>query len=393
MAKYTTTLRSICETSAGLEESRGQLSISQIIASARSSIFSFDYPIYDERYRSVLETKIIRHYYMREIGMETVGLWKMYLEARMNEIMPYYNKLYESELLELEPFADIDYTRSGNSTGQKTGSEEGSVTATRSDANTGTITDEGSDSKTRNGTITTQDSTSATATEERTDTGAGSKSTESTETNTGTIRDVGTKTNTRTDDLQEDENYTINEGKKNDHWDYYSDTPQGSVQDLASLSYLTNARHVTDDGTGSTTSRYLTKTNVGTVEDSGSDENLRTLNTAVGGSVTEETDSSLSSETTRTDSSTTNGSLTSRETDQGEKENTRTLNTILTSDTTTDTTNSSTATTTGQYLERIVGRTGKRTNMELLEQLRASYLNIDMLIIRDLADLFFGLWE
>ena len=69
-----------------------------------------DYPIFDENYREVLNTKIINHYFFREIGMETAELFKRYLNTTMNEIMPYYNQLYKSELLEFNPFYNVDKT-------------------------------------------------------------------------------------------------------------------------------------------------------------------------------------------------------------------------------------------------------------------------------------------
>lgn len=130
MSKYTTEVRYICENYAGLTESAGFGKVEEIIASARSKVFDFDYPIFDENYRSVLETKILRHFYTREIGAETVGLWKLWLNDRMNLIMPYYNKLYESELLEFNPLYEVDMTRdyklkkdgSKTDTGSATGS-------------------------------------------------------------------------------------------------------------------------------------------------------------------------------------------------------------------------------------------------------------------------------
>src|SRR5690625_2126005 len=60
-------------------------------------VFDFDYPIFDESYRPILEQKIIDHYYFREIGLETIGQFKHFLKSRMNTIMPYYNQLYKSE--------------------------------------------------------------------------------------------------------------------------------------------------------------------------------------------------------------------------------------------------------------------------------------------------------
>ena len=105
MSKYTTELRYICETYAGLDESVGYNSIEEIIAKSRTKIFDFDYPIFDESYREVLETKIIRHFYTREIGFETVGLWKLKLNTKMNEIMVYYNQLYLSEQIKFNPIS------------------------------------------------------------------------------------------------------------------------------------------------------------------------------------------------------------------------------------------------------------------------------------------------
>lgn len=67
-----------------------------------------DYPIFEETHRKVLNDKIIRHYYTREIGAETVARWRMFVRDAMHLIMPYYNQLYESELLALgmEPLGD-----------------------------------------------------------------------------------------------------------------------------------------------------------------------------------------------------------------------------------------------------------------------------------------------
>jgi len=55
-----------------------------------------DYPIYEEAYRETLNNKIINHYMMSEIGQETPGLFKLYLNNKMNEIMPKYNIMYQA---------------------------------------------------------------------------------------------------------------------------------------------------------------------------------------------------------------------------------------------------------------------------------------------------------
>lgn len=108
MSKYTTELRFVCEEYAGCTESQDNDKVNEVISLALPKIFNFDFPIFDEAYRSTLEQKIVRHFYFREIGYETVGRWKMALETKLNEIMPYYNKLYESELLEFNPLYTHD---------------------------------------------------------------------------------------------------------------------------------------------------------------------------------------------------------------------------------------------------------------------------------------------
>ena len=70
-----------------------------------------DYPIYDEAHRGVLNGKIIRRYYMREIGFETLGQFAWSMRRRMHEIMPYYNELFRSETLVTDPMLsrNLDY--------------------------------------------------------------------------------------------------------------------------------------------------------------------------------------------------------------------------------------------------------------------------------------------
>lgn len=128
MSKYTTEVRFICENSAGLSESEGADNVDSILDKCWNKVFNFDFPIFDENYRQVLCRKILKHYYTREIAHETVGRWKLALNAKLNEIMPYYNQLYKSELLEFNPFYDVDLTRS----------REGSGTSNRTSKNTET---------------------------------------------------------------------------------------------------------------------------------------------------------------------------------------------------------------------------------------------------------------
>lgn len=140
MSRYTTELRYICEVESGLSESVGYNDISNVLTNARTKIFSFDYPIFDSNYKETLETKILRHFYTREIGFETYGLWKLKLETKMNEIMPYYNQLYLSELIEYNPL----YTKSIRKEGNKQIDEDYEKENSRATNETKTSAEQGS---------------------------------------------------------------------------------------------------------------------------------------------------------------------------------------------------------------------------------------------------------
>lgn len=99
MSKYTTEIRFICEMKSGYPvEEMTKHSVDDIIEHSYDKIFNFDYPIFDSDYKKTLECKILKHYYTREIGAETFELWRTWLNAMMNEIMPKYNVLYEKQI-------------------------------------------------------------------------------------------------------------------------------------------------------------------------------------------------------------------------------------------------------------------------------------------------------
>lgn len=56
-----------------------------------------NYPIFDENYRQTLNNNILYHYYNSEIGFETAPLFRLYLNQKLNEIMPKYNALYTAQ--------------------------------------------------------------------------------------------------------------------------------------------------------------------------------------------------------------------------------------------------------------------------------------------------------
>lgn len=140
MSEYTTQVRFICETCANLTESTGFNDIEDVLNKSWNIIFS-DFPIFDEQYRPELCKKILRHYYTREICCETLGRWKLFLSDKMKNIMPYYNQLYQSELIKIEPLVSVNRSVSheGNGSETKTTNRNGTNNSkSRTDGSTDT---------------------------------------------------------------------------------------------------------------------------------------------------------------------------------------------------------------------------------------------------------------
>lgn len=119
--QYPPTLRKLCVDLTGMSpEIDGY---DNIINQATPMIFDFAYPIFDESHRQNLEQKIIKRFFFREISCEDVFEWKLRLDAKMNEIMPYYNKMYESVGYLTDILDDVDYTRTVDEQTANTGNE------------------------------------------------------------------------------------------------------------------------------------------------------------------------------------------------------------------------------------------------------------------------------
>ncbi len=279
MSKYTTELRYICETEAGLSESVGQTKIKDVIAKAIPNIFDFEFPIFDESYRNVLETKILKHYYTREIGLETYGLWKLKLDTKLNEIMPFYNQLYKSALLEFNPLYEVDYTKTGN-----------------------------------------RDS---------------SETRDNTENSSENYNETTNTNNSYEDSESHNEQGSLTKGTTQTTTNYYSDTPQGAITNVIDGTYLTNATY-----------------------------------NAVGNTGSDSSDNSGSSDS--------DGSSKSKQDRDGSRSGSKTSKDNLTD--------------TESYLESVRGKTSGKSYSSLLMEYRETFINIDMMLIEELSDLFFGLW-
>lgn len=70
--------------------------IKDLAKECRSTIFDFDYPLSTNVSSETFETMILNHYMMRRIGFDTVTAFKLQLNVKLNEIMPIYNKMFDS---------------------------------------------------------------------------------------------------------------------------------------------------------------------------------------------------------------------------------------------------------------------------------------------------------
>lgn len=93
-----------------------------------------DYPIWRESAREELNSIIIHHFYMYEIGFETEGQWNLALGTKMAEIMPYYNRIMEAIELDYDPL--IDHNRKETHTEKQTEDTTDSTTLGRTYSDT-----------------------------------------------------------------------------------------------------------------------------------------------------------------------------------------------------------------------------------------------------------------
>lgn len=88
-----------------------------------------------------LARKIVDHYYMRESGLETIGLFKHYAKVKMQELMEYYLPLIYSNSINYDPLVNVDYTetfnKSTDNTAESTSSQSLSTTTSNTTSTTG----------------------------------------------------------------------------------------------------------------------------------------------------------------------------------------------------------------------------------------------------------------
>ena len=207
MSKYTTEVRYICEQKAGLQESTGFNNINSVLDKSWDKIFTTNWEIFDESYRKILCEKILRSYYTREICAETVGLWQLWLDSTLCEIMPMYNQLYKTTIYEFNPLYNIDMT----TTFTKTVTGNDSKTTTGNNNKWNDVSNYNKNTKTDDYTV--KDSSKT---------------------------DSNSKGNTNSETSNND---TFAETNK------FNDTPQGGIKGIESENYLTDIRMISRTGT------------------------------------------------------------------------------------------------------------------------------------------------
>lgn len=434
MSKYTTEVRFICETEAGYLESKGFNTIDDILTIAAPKVFNFDFPIFDENYRLPLEKKILRHYYTREISEETVGLWKLRLQDRLCMIMPYYNQLYESELIQFNPLYDVDVTTTH--TGEAEGTEEASKeVSTETDSTLNKIFSEADHDESQ-----TNTETDETINVDGNSTDSGSETNvKDTDISDHTVRDTDirndetishdysytendalTINDTTDDDLTHGKTVTttpgvsITETTNGTKWDMHSDTPQGGLNGIISDDYLTDVHKILDDNLTTVRSPnggHDLEANSGTdqrdihVVGSHTNNNSHVMDEDTGDLTVRTEDEDLTKTYTDDTTNTTNfGKVvdTSEDTTAHKESEVNYVDNLTKNSTGTDTldrseqtdiSDSRHITNTNEYLEHVVGKRGSMSYSKMLMEFRDSFLNIDKMVIDDLRYLFFCLWE
>lgn len=121
MSKYTTTIKDICESFIPQNELWSMdLSVQRTIEKSQSQFFNFEFPFYSDDASDlyIFKTYFLLRYWNNYIGFETLGMWNTAFLSKMNELMPYYKKLYIACQKD-NPFTNIDVTFTENETGNE----------------------------------------------------------------------------------------------------------------------------------------------------------------------------------------------------------------------------------------------------------------------------------
>lgn len=108
--------------------------IKNLAKEGRTTIFDFNYPLSDNVNKEEFEEMILNHFLMRRLGYETYTSWHIAFENKIKEIMPMYNKLFDS-------FEGWDILNSGEEITRTTETIGNDTTNSSSNINVNTTSD------------------------------------------------------------------------------------------------------------------------------------------------------------------------------------------------------------------------------------------------------------
>lgn len=73
-----------------------QTKIVDLAKIGRTKIFNFDYPLSEKVDKQQFECMILNHFLQRRINFQTITAFQIQLNVKLNEIMPLYNKMFDS---------------------------------------------------------------------------------------------------------------------------------------------------------------------------------------------------------------------------------------------------------------------------------------------------------
>ena len=77
-------------------DAESKTKIRNLAKATHEKIFDFDYPLSSKVNKEDFECQILNHFIMRRIGQETFTAFQLFLENKLNEILPYYNIMFDS---------------------------------------------------------------------------------------------------------------------------------------------------------------------------------------------------------------------------------------------------------------------------------------------------------
>ena len=123
MSRYTTELRTIVQNTS-LEEVESWFTDYEL----SDYLTEEEIAIIEERgtwSKEKLAKLIVEHYWMREIGLETVGLFKHQVKVAMQEIMEEKLPLIYSASLQYDPLVNVDFTETYEAENSQDGNADG----------------------------------------------------------------------------------------------------------------------------------------------------------------------------------------------------------------------------------------------------------------------------